>query len=83
MDKIEKPFPNIILKKSKVGLLAHLKITALLELGDIRDKSMFFEIYLEENNEILCNHISGRVILGSIFIKHLGDLSDRETITQI
>ena len=27
--------------------------------------------------------ISGRVILGSIFIKHLGDLSDRETIAQI
>lgn len=27
--------------------------------------------------------ISGRVILGSIFIKHLGDLSDRETVAQI
>ncbi len=27
--------------------------------------------------------ISGRVILGAVIIKHLGDLSDRETIAQI
>ena len=27
--------------------------------------------------------ISGRVVLGNIFIKHLGDLSDRKTIAQI
>ncbi len=35
------------------GLLAHFTITSFLELGDVRDKKMFFEIYLEENNEIL------------------------------
>lgn len=37
------------------GLLAHFTITALIELGDVRDKNMFFEIHLEENNEILGN----------------------------
>ena len=35
------------------GLLAHFTITTLLELGDVKDKTMFFEIHLEENNEIL------------------------------
>jgi hypothetical protein len=35
------------------GLLDHFTITGFLELGDIRHKAMFYEIYLEENNEIL------------------------------
>jgi len=35
------------------GLLAHFSITEVLLLGDVADKKMFFEIYLEEENEIL------------------------------
>jgi hypothetical protein len=35
------------------GLLAHFSIMDVLMLGDIGSKKMFFEIYLEENNEIL------------------------------
>jgi len=38
-------FPN--------GLLDHFKITAFLELGNIADKTMLYEIQLEENNTIL------------------------------
>ena len=35
------------------GLLEHFRITAFLELGNIADKTMFYEIQLEENNIIL------------------------------
>ncbi len=35
------------------GLLAHFSIIEVLLLGDVRSKKMFFEISLEENNEIL------------------------------
>ena len=35
------------------GLLAHFSIIDVLMLGDVSSKKMFFEIYLEENNEIL------------------------------
>ena len=35
------------------GLLEHFRITAFLELGNIADKTMFYEIQLEENNTIL------------------------------
>lgn len=35
------------------GLLEHFTITEFKELGDIRYKVMFYEIYLEENNIIL------------------------------
>jgi hypothetical protein len=35
------------------GLLDHFKITAFLELGKVEDKTMFYEIHLEENNLIL------------------------------
>lgn len=35
------------------GLLAHFFITEVLLLGDVAGKKMFFEIYLEEENEIL------------------------------
>lgn len=35
------------------GLLEHFKITAFLELGNISDKTMLYEIHLEENNTIL------------------------------
>jgi len=35
------------------GLLAHFSITSVLILGDVSTKKMFFEIYLEEHNEIL------------------------------
>lgn len=35
------------------GLLAHFSIIDVLMLGDVGSKKMFFEIYLEENNEIL------------------------------
>ena len=38
-------FPN--------GLLEHFKITAFLELGNIAERTMFYEIQLEENNIIL------------------------------
>jgi hypothetical protein len=37
------------------GLLDHFKITAFLELGKVEDKTMFYEIHLEENNLILGN----------------------------
>ena len=40
------------------GLLAHFTITSFLELGDIKDKKIFFEIHLEENNEIIGNYNS-------------------------
>jgi len=40
------------------GLLAHFTITTFLELGDVKDKTIFFEIHLEENNEILGNYNS-------------------------
>jgi hypothetical protein len=35
------------------GLLAHFTITDVLVLGDVTSKKMFFEIRLEEYNEIL------------------------------
>lgn len=35
------------------GLLAHFTITDVLILGEVATKKMFFEILLEENNEIL------------------------------
>ena len=35
------------------GLLEHFRITAFLYLGNIADKTMFYEIQLEENNTIL------------------------------
>lgn len=35
------------------GLLAHFSITKVLLLGDVKSKKLFFEICLEENNEIL------------------------------
>ena len=35
------------------GLLAHFSITEVLLLGDTKSRKMFFEICLEENNEIL------------------------------
>ena len=35
------------------GLLAHFSLTAVLLLGEVSSKKMFFEIYLEEHNEIL------------------------------
>jgi hypothetical protein len=35
------------------GLLEHFRITDFKELGDVRDKMMFYEIHLEENNVIL------------------------------
>ena len=35
------------------GLLEHFTITAFLELGNIADKTMRYEIQLEENNVIL------------------------------
>ena len=37
------------------GLLDHFKIIAFLELGNVKDKTMFYEIQLEENNKILGN----------------------------
>ena len=40
------------------GLLAHFTITTFLELGDVKDKTIFFEIHLEEKNEILGNYNS-------------------------
>ena len=40
------------------GLLAHFTITTLMELGDVKEKVMFFEIHLEENNEILGDYDS-------------------------
>ena len=35
------------------GLLAHFDIMEVLVLGDVKIKKMFFEIHLEEHNEIL------------------------------
>jgi hypothetical protein len=35
------------------GLLAHFAIMNVIMLGDVGSKKMFFEICLEENNEIL------------------------------
>jgi len=35
------------------GLLAHFSITEVSMLGEVSSKKMFFEIHLEENNEIL------------------------------
>lgn len=34
-------------------LLQHFTITQFLELGDVSSKQVYFEIYLEEKNEIL------------------------------
>lgn len=36
-------------------MLEHFTITGFLELGNITDKTMFYEIQLEENNKILDN----------------------------
>lgn len=38
------------------GLLEHFTITGVLSLGDVVSKKMFFEISLEENNELLGNY---------------------------
>lgn len=35
------------------NLLDHFSITHLIELCDVRTKTVYFEIYLEENNNIL------------------------------
>lgn len=35
------------------GLLSHFAIIEVLALGDVSSKKMFFEIHLEEHNEIL------------------------------
>jgi hypothetical protein len=35
------------------GLLAHFSITEVLLLGEVSSKKIFFEIYLQEHNEIL------------------------------
>jgi hypothetical protein len=35
------------------GLLEHFKVTAFIELENIAEKTMFYEIHLEENNKIL------------------------------
>lgn len=35
------------------GLLAHFSIMNVLQLGEVSSKKMYFEIYLEEKNEIL------------------------------
>ena len=35
------------------GLLEHFKITAFIELGKVSDKTMLYEIQLEENNILL------------------------------
>ena len=40
------------------GLLLHFDITEVLELGDVPSKTIFFEIYLEERNEILGSYDS-------------------------
>ena len=40
------------------GLLAHFTIISFIELSDIKEKKLFFEIHLEENNEILGNYKS-------------------------
>ena len=39
-----------------VGLLDHFSIKDVKELGDVSTKKMQYEIYLEENNEILGNY---------------------------
>jgi hypothetical protein len=41
--------PHIFAK----GILEHFKITGFLELGNVADKTMFYEIQLDENNKIL------------------------------
>ncbi|MEY3417658.1 MAG: hypothetical protein RL060_1770, partial [Bacteroidota bacterium] len=35
------------------GLLEHFKVTAFIEMENIAEKTMFYEIHLEENNKIL------------------------------
>jgi len=35
------------------GLIAHFSITQVLLLGEVANKKMYFEIHLEEKNEIL------------------------------
>ena len=42
------------------GLLAHFSIVAVLQLGDVVSKKLFFEIYLEEHNEILDDYDSSQ-----------------------
>lgn len=44
---------NVIEMFLPVGLLNHFSITEVKELGDVSTKKMQYEIYLEENNEIL------------------------------
>ena len=44
---------EIISEFLPAGLLAHFSIVEVLKLGDVVSKKMFFEIYLEEHNEIL------------------------------
>ncbi len=34
-------------------MLDHFKVTEVRKLGEVSTKKMFFEIYIEENNEIL------------------------------
>jgi hypothetical protein len=42
------------------GLLAHFSIIDVLVLGDVTSKKMFFEIHLEEHNEILGPYDKGQ-----------------------
>jgi len=36
-----------------VGLLEHFKINEVKELGDVASRKLFYEIFLEENNDLL------------------------------
>ena len=49
-NKLELEFLSHIFPK---GLLEHFKITGFLELGNVAEKTIFYEIQLEENNTIL------------------------------
>lgn len=47
---------EIVSKFLPEGLLAHFSISDVLLLGDVVSKKLFFEIWLEEKNEILGNY---------------------------
>ncbi len=70
----ESPFTQHLKKENSWVLLAHR--IPWDDIVSVYDKQM-------RNNETGASHINGRVVIGSLVIKHMCNFSDEETILQI
>lgn len=70
----ETPFDQKLTSENRWVQLAHR--IPWDEIVSVYDKQM-------RNNQTGASHINGRVVIGSLVIKHICNLSDEETILQI